>query len=406
MGDTNLHAVLSPSGASRWLACTPSARLEQQFPDSSGDAAREGTLAHSIGELMLRHATGALTNGQYETMLYKLQQSDLILKDNTFVQEFYCPAMKEYCEQYCTFVMEQLSEARNTTPDAQLHIEKRLDLTEFVPEGFGTGDAAIVTDNTMHVIDLKYGKGVEVSAIDNSQMKIYALGWRAEFSMEYEITSIKVTIFQPRIDNYSTWEISVSDLLQWATEVLQPRAKLAFAGEGDYTPGKHCGFCRAKAQCKALARHCIELAEHRFTEAVQMSDDDIAQVLTNAKLFTDWLKAVTTYALTEAVKGKKWPGYKIVEGRSIRVLADELKAVAALRGAGFSTDDYYTQKMVGITALEALLGKKEFKTLLGPLTTKPPGSPTLAIESDKRAEFSPTASAMKAFAAMQEDEQE
>ena len=401
MGSPNDHAVLSPSSASRWLACTPSARLEQQFPDSSGDAAREGTLAHAISELLILKWSGQWTSERCEKAMADLLLSDVCGNspvDGNFIYEFYRPGMLEYCEQYAAFVMERLAEARKHTPDAMLFVEKRLDLTAYVPEGFGTGDACIIANREINVIDLKYGKGVEVSAIDNSQMKVYALGWLADFDGMYDLDKVSVTIFQPRIDNYSTWEISVADLNVWAETELKPKAVLAFNGEGDFVAGKHCGFCRAKAQCKALAEYNLELAKHQFAPPTLLTAAETVEVLERAKLFTDWIKEVQEFALAEATKGREWPGYKLVEGRSNRGYVNEQKVIAALEACGYVEDDYLNKKLKGIGDMEELVGKKKLDKVLPMLITKPPGSPTLVPESDKRPVWSTAGRAAKDFA--------
>ena len=402
MGASSDHALLSPSGASRWMACTPSARLEQRFPDSSRDAAREGTLAHAICEIMLLYAIGGLKKSVYEISLRKTIASDLIEdpeNEGALVQEFYCHAMHEYCEQYVTFVMEQFAMSKAIDAKALIAVEKRLDISRWAPESFGTGDAGIVSDRILKIIDLKYGKGVEVSAINNTQMKVYALGWLDEFRDMYDIDVIEMTIFQPRIDNYSTWSIIVVDLLKWAEEELKPKAVLAFAGEGEFVAGTHCQFCRAKTSCRALADYCNELAKYDFAEPELLTDAEISAIASKASIFKNWIGAIEEHMLNEAVKhGKKWPGYKLVEGRSNRVFADGRKVVKQLSALGYEDGDYYNIDLKGIGDIEKLLGgKKAFAKLLNHLVIKPKGKPTLVPETDTRSELNSAENVAKDF---------
>jgi len=369
------HAILSPSAAHRWIACTPSARLEQSFPDSQSEAAAEGTLAHKLGELLI---------------LQKMDVSANLEKEfaEVYLHKLYSHAMHEHCEAYAAFVLERFAEAQTHTPDAKLFLEHHLNLSDYIPEGYGTGDAIIIADDTLDLIDLKYGKGVLVSAEDNKQMMLYGLGALLDFDFMYDIKTVRMTIFQPRIDNFSTFEMSVADLLQWAEDELKPKAKMAFEGIGEYSPGSHCQFCRAKATCKALASYNLQLAKYDFTDPALMTEKDVADVLNRADVFTSWLTAVQEYALTQAVNGKKWPGYKLVEGRSNRKYEDELDVAIKLREAGFKDVQIYKEpELKGITEMEKIVGKKTFATLLDGLVIKPPGKPTLAPAADKRPEF-------------------
>lgn len=381
------HAVLSPSGAHRWLTCTPSARLEQQFPDSGSSFAAEGTLAHTMGELILRYKLKRINKMQYSKQLKTLEADEL-----------YEPAMFDHAENYAVFVMERYNEALARTSDVQIFLEHKLNLTAWVPEGFGTGDCVIIADGVMEIIDLKYGKGVQVSAENNKQLMLYALGALHDFDCVYDITSVRMTIFQPRIDNYSSWEISVDELRSWAEEYLKPRAALAFEGEGEFQPGTHCQFCRAKAVCKAFAEFNLEIAKYEFESPELLTDNDITDILTRADMFKNWLKAVEEHALDQAVNHDKcWPGFKLVEGRSNRIYSDAQAVATRLLEAGFAEDVIYTREVKGITAMEKALGKKEFALHLGDLIIKPPGKPTLVPLSDKRPEISSVQSAINDF---------
>ncbi len=386
------HAILSPSAAHRWLNCTPSARLELQFPDKAGSAASEGTLAHRLGELLIRYRTKQVTKPVYVKALAAIHA------DPQFE-----PAMMEYAEGYAVFVLEQFSEAKSHTKDAMLFLEQKLNLTDYIPEGFGTGDVVIIADGTMTIIDLKYGKGVPVSAEQNKQMMLYSLGGLRDFDFIYDIRKVKMVIYQPRLDSISSFEMTVTNLRAWAESELIPRAALAFEGNGDFNPGDHCRFCKAKAVCRAFAEFNLELAKHEFKDAALLKDMEISEILDRADTFTQWLAAVEEWALNEAVNNnKKWPGYKLVEGRSNRTYVDEEKVASKLLSAGLTENIIYIKKLLGITAMEKALGKSEFSKQLNDLVVKPPGKPTLVPESDKRPEYSSIDAAAKDFAGVTE----
>ena len=382
------HAILSPSGASRWLVCTPSARFEEKFPESKSKFADEGTLAHSLGELLIRQKLGWIKKAAYKKLLSEIEAN-----------EHYDESMIEYCDDYATFVIEKFNEALAHTPGAKLFLEKKLDMSEYVPEGFGTGDAVIVADTLMDTIDLKYGKGVAVAVTENKQQKLYAIGALKDFDLAYDIKQVRMTIYQPRINNIESWEISVTDLMEWAETELKTKAALAFAGQGEFIPGDHCQFCRGKAECKALAEKNLELAAFEFLDANKLSDESISQILTVADMFTNWIDAVSNHALNEAVNnGKKWPGFKVVEGRSNRVYTDTDSIGKILLEKGFSEQDIYSKKLLPITKMETEIGKKPFAEIVGPFVIKPPGKPKLAPLSDKRPEFTGVESAVSDFA--------
>jgi len=381
------HAILSPSSASRWLSCTPSARLEQSFPDSSGMAAAEGTLAHNLGELILRKYFWLIKDQEYNHCLTLIKCDPLYNED-----------LQSHAEAYAAFVIEHFESAKLTTKDALIFIEKSLDLTDFVPEGFGTGDAVIIADGTMKIIDLKYGKGVSVSCVKNKQMMLYALGALKEFDYMYDVNNVEMIIYQPRLDNISSYEMTAADLMQWGTTELIPKAKLAFEGKGEFCPGDHCRFCKVKPQCKALANQQLELAKYDFQESVLLTDAEIADVLGRADTFSSWIKSVEDYAYSEAVNNnKKWPGWKLVEGRSNRVYADQQKVADKLLSEGFDEETIYTKSLLGITAMEKVITKKTFETVLTGLVIKPQGKPALVPENDKRPEYKSADSAKNDF---------
>ncbi|KEI96576.1 hypothetical protein N496_15440 [Clostridium botulinum A2B3 87] len=367
------HAILSASGASRWLACPPSARLEENYPNKSSEFAKEGTLAHELGELGLKKNLELISTRKYNSEVKKIQANELFTKD-----------MPDYVEVYVDTCMEKVAEAKAKTPDALFKIEQRLDFSEWVPDGFGTGDFVIIADGTMEICDLKYGKGVPVSAVNNKQMRLYALGAIAEFSFLYDIENIKMTIIQPRLDSISTDEMKVEELLKWAEEELKPIAKLAFEGKGEFCAGDHCKFCRAKAVCKARADKNMKLAQYDFQEPNTLDNNDIAFILGKADELINWAKDVQEYALEQALKGEEFDGFKVVEGRSNRKWTDEEKIGKILLGQGFLEDIIYTKKLTGITNMEKAIGKKEVTKLLGDYIIKPQGKPTLATITDKR----------------------
>ena len=381
------HAILGPSSASKWLTCTPSARLETQFPSTSGDAADEGTLAHSVGELIIAHRTKAITNKKFREQLAILE-----------TDKHYNKALYEYADGYAVYVLEQLAAARAISPDAQLFVEQSLDMGNFIPEGFGTGDAAVIAPGYLDVTDLKYGKGVSVSAENNPQLKIYALGWLAEYDYLYDIHTIRMTIYQPRMNNISTFEMRYADLMAWAELTLKPLAMLAFEGLGDFVAGKHCQFCRVKTTCRANAEAQMAIAQRDFAGITEdlparlapqlLSDEEIAKILEHVDRFKNWVKSVKEYALEQAKAGKKYPGYKLVSGKSSRVFTDKEAVQKILIKEGFDrTKMFKPQEMIGITEMEELTGKKLFDEKLAPFTVKKAGAPTLVDAADKRPEI-------------------
>ena len=373
-----LHAILSASSAKKWLTCPPSARLEQNYKNNTSVNAETGTLAHELGELSLKHNLKEISTRKFNIEFKRIEAHELFTKD-----------MPDYVSIYVDTCMEKMSEAKAMTPDAIFSIEQRLNFSAWVPEGFGTGDFVIIADGTMEIVDLKYGKGVPVSALHNPQMRLYALGAIAEFSFLYDIKKVKMTIVQPRLDSVSTDEMLVIDLIEWADNVLKPTAELAFKGEGEFCAGEHCssGFCRAKAVCKARADKNMELAKYEFAEAKILNNYDIADILGKAEELSKWAKDVQTYALDQAVQGEEYPGWKVVEGRSNRKWTDETKIGEILIGQGFMESIIFTKKLTGITNMESAVGKKEVERLLGDYIEKPIGKPVLVLESDKREVF-------------------
>ncbi len=383
------HAILSASGSKRWLSCPPSATLEEQFPESQSDYAAEGTFAHTLAEHLLRgNLTTELKPSIYKKKLAELQKDPL-----------YSQSMLEYIEQYKTIVGEKFLTLKKDSPDTFVMLEQRLDFSEWVPDGFGTGDVVIISPGTIEIADLKYGQGVPVSAIDNPQMKLYALGAINKFSMLYDFDTVRMSIIQPRLDSVSEDEISVQELLDWGETVVKPTADMAIAGKGEYKSGDHCQFCRAKAVCRKRADDNLEMARYEFQDPNVLTRDEIAVILEQADALQKWAKDIQEYALDQAENhGVKFPGWKLVEGRSNRKYTDKDAVAAKLKEEGYSSEVIYQpQEIWGITDMEKKIGKKLFADYLKDLVIKPAGKATLAKESDPRPELSSVASAVKDF---------
>jgi len=370
------HALLSASSAERWLNCTPSARLNEKIPDTTSPYAAEGTLAHSIGELQLELALKLITKRKYNAELKKLQEHEL-----------YYAGMLDEVEDYTNYVLETYHEAVNKTKDAVIFLEERLDYSDFVPEGFGTGDCIIIADGEMEIIDLKFGKGVEVSAVDNPQLKLYALGAYNKYGFIYGIEKITMTIAQVRLNNISSWTISAVMLEDWA-ESIKEKADLAFQGKGELVPGKWCTFCKVRHTCRARAESNLKAYQAYNQDPNLLGIEEVAKILGQADEIAAWVKELKDYALEEALKGTRFPGWKLVEGRSNRKIDDEEALAERLLAEGYTEDKIYKPKTLeGITNLEKVVGKKKFATLSEGLISKPPGKPTLVIEDDKRPEL-------------------
>lgn len=382
---TRNHAILSASGAHRWLNCTPSARLEEPLPDTSSIYAQEGALAHDLGELELKRLLMEIDQSEYRKQLKAIQSHEL-----------YSAEMMGYIDQFATYVMEQYMEAKERSPDAVIFLEQRLDFSRWVPEGFGTGDCTIISDKVMEIIDFKYGKGVEVGAEDNVQMMLYALGALDTYGYIYDIDTVRMTIHQPRIDNVSSWEMGADELLQWADEVLRPKAETAWAGEGEPIPGDWCRFCKVKNRCKARAEAAMSVpSDFDYKDPNLLTVDEIAEILHEVDAIEAWAKDIRDYALVQARdNGVKFKGWKLVEGRSIRRYSDPEQVEKVLRAAKYKVKDIYKpRELKGITDMTKLLGRKKFQELLEEpgLVVKPEGRPTLAPESDKRPELNSAA---------------
>lgn len=357
------HAVLSASGAHRWLNCLPSARLELEFVNNESSAAAEGTAAHALCEHKLKKA--------------------LHMRSKRPVSVYNSDEMEEHSDAYVEFVMEQLELAKQSCTDPLILIEQRLDFSCYVPQGFGTGDCIIIADKKLHIIDFKYGMGVLVDAVDNPQMKLYALGALEIYDSLYDIEEVSITIFQPRRENVSTWTIRVEALKDWAEKELKPKAKKAYDGEGEYLPGEWCTFCRAAVKCRARAEEKLKLAQSEFKLPPLLTDSEIEEVLSKLSDLTKWANEIIAYATDAAVNhGKEWHGFKVVEGRSVRKYKDEDAVAEVAKANGYK--DIFRQSLITLTEMERLMGKAKFEKILGDLIYKPPGKPTLVPLSDKR----------------------
>lgn len=382
----DVHAVLGASSAHRWMNCPGSVNLCQDIPDKGSSYAEEGTLAHSLAELLINYNLGRMTKAEFNKQFKKLKESS-----------FYCQEMQDYIEDYVRNVWEMTNEAKSHSKDAELLTEQRLDFSEWVPEGFGTGDVVIVYDKVIHIIDLKYGKGVGVSAEENPQLMLYGLGALSTYDMLYDIETIKLTIVQPRLDNISTFEISADALQEWGVNVVRPAAEEALSDSARCEAGDWCRWCKVKATCRARKDAMTELAKMEFRDARLLEDSEIGEVLRLADQLTAWAGDIKEYAQQEAEKGKKWDGWKLVEGRSNRKYSDETKVAEALISAGYEEALLYERKLYGITAMEKIIGKKPFAEFCGELIIKPTGKPVLVPESDKRPELNSIDSAVKDF---------
>jgi len=372
------HAMLSPSGAHRWMLCTPSAKWESELPDSTSEYAEEGTVAHSLCEAKLRY------------LLNKDHAAYIAAVEPITESKWYSAAMESYTDQYAQAVQAFLDEALLAGDDPHLYIEVQLNLEKWIPGGFGTSDAVILTSDTIHVIDFKFGKGVVVSAANNPQMRCYALGAYDEFEAIEDFSKVRMTIIQPRVDNISTEEISVSELLTWGADKLRPAAAKAYRGEGFFEPSDEaCRFCRAKYLCAYNAERHLQnyTLNKQKGEPAELTPADTANILNFVDDMVKWANGLKEYAETQAVSGAvEYPGYKVVAGRSNRKIDDTAKATEKLLAAGCKTDEIFELK--GLTALEKTVGMKKLAKILSGLIVKPQGKPTLVKNSDKRAAIS------------------
>lgn len=374
---TRAHALLSASSAHRWLACPPSAVAAELYKDTGSEYAAEGTLAHEVAEWV---ASGQSVHGP----ALEKGQDDGVTGE-----------MLEHARSYSDYI----SELKKGS-DAVVLLEKRVDFSDWVPDGFGTCDCILLQDRTLTIIDYKYGVGVPVSAVRNPQMMLYALGAFHDYGFALDVETVEMHIFQPRIDNISVDKISLSDLLAWGDEVVVPTAQLAKDGKGDYKPGAHCKFCPHAGRCKALTALCTEKVSARGLRAKVpvLAPYEVAEVLELEPLVTLWLKRVKQQALDDLMSGKEIPGYKVVEGRlGNRKWTDEDTVTRVLLDAGFSQEAITETKLLSPSAMDKALGAKKIAPIVSELVSREPGSPAVVPESDKRPPLDRLAAAQDDF---------
>lgn len=357
------HARNSPSALHRTLNCPPSLVLGEQFQDEESQYAAEGSAGHALAEHLIK--------------------KHLKQRTKRPVSDYYSDDLMEAVEDYVAFVIEQIEDAKRVCKSPLFSVEQRVDISEYSPDCFGTADMVIVTDKVAHVIDLKLGRGVEVSAEENPQLMAYGLGVLEMAEMLYDIEVVRLSIFQPRINNYSTWEITPEALKTWGEEILKPRSAMALAGAGEFQAGSWCRFCKARNQCRARAEEFLRLAKMEFRQPALLTDDEIADILKISDELAKWASDIYTFAQDQAIiHGKQWKGYKLVEGRSNRKYSSDEEVAEAAQAAGYT--DIYKKTLIGVTEMERLMGKKEFSRILGSLVYKPQGKVTLVPDTDKR----------------------
>ena len=357
------HALLSASAAHRWIPCPPSALLQEKYEDEGSEYAAQGTSAHSLAEWKVRRLLGDIQPDPRPDLTYYDQE------------------MEDATEQYAAYIAETIAEAKKTCCDPCVMVEQQVDFSRWAPEAFGTVDAIVAGSGHLWITDLKYGTGVEVSAERNPQACCYALGCLELLDDLYDIDLITIQIFQPRREHISKWTVHKDDLLKWAEETLRPAAELAAAGKGDFRPGDHCRFCKARHECRARAEQQMALTRYDFKLPATLSDEEIEDILRQVDHLVSWAEDIKAYALESAISGKHWNGFKLVEGKSVRRYTDEEAVAKAVQADG---KDPYERRVLGITAMTQLLGRKHFHEILGGLVEKPRGKATLVPKSDKR----------------------
>lgn len=357
------HARNSPSALHRTLNCTPSLVLGEQFADEESSYAAEGSAGHALAEHLIK--------------------KHLKLRTKRPVSDYYSDDLLEAVDDYVSFVIGEIEDAKRECKQPVFAVEQRVDISDYATDCFGTADMVIVTDKVVHIIDLKLGRGMEVNAVENPQLMAYGLGVLAMAEMLYDVETVRLTIYQPRINNYSSWDIIPTDLKKWGEEILKPRSAMAMTGAGEFHAGSWCRFCKARNQCRARAEEFLKLAQMEFRQPALLTDAEIAEVLKVSDELAKWSADIYTYAQDQAiVHGKQWTGYKLVEGRSNRKYSSDAEVEQAAKAAGYT--DIYKQSLIGVTEMERLMGKKEFARVLGQYVYKPQGKITLVPDSDKR----------------------
>lgn len=384
------HSLAPASSAARFLECTPSLVLERQFENTTSDYALEGTVAHSLGEIKARYLTGKIVYKAYEELSAELINSDE-------GKRFYNTEMEEHATAYANYILETLKKSIESCPDAFAELEVRSDYSEWIPGGWGTSDCVIVSDDMIEIIDLKYGKGHRVDPEGNPQLRLYALGVYQKYKALFDIEYVRMTIYQPRLGHVASDTILLGELLSWAEQYVKPRAALALAGEGDFKPSEEtCKFCKAKEQCRARFKANLSIFDEA-EDAKLISPDEAGRVLEKAKDIEAWLEDLKNLVTRNLFEGNKVNGWKLVEGKSNRLITDELKAVNAFTSAGIAESLLYNRKLISLTDMEKNFGKKFVADTLKDIIQKPAGKPTLVPESDKREALNITSQVVKAF---------
>lgn len=373
------HALLSPSSSSRWLNCTPSARLSENAENKSSVYAEEGTLFHEICEYCLAQWNA----GVWEPDPFGEELPEL--KDDHLMHPLFKQEMFKHARNYCDFVMNENYNLEKSDGVCKLLLEEKVDISEYAPECFGSVDCQLVGRDTLIVIDLKYGEGVKVYAERNAQMMLYALG---AIKGKPSIKTVRLVIAQVRLNHFDVWEISANDLLQWADKVLKPTAKKAFAGKGEQKMGDWCGFCPVKAQCRKQYEAVVNDFD-RYEYPELLTEDEICDLIEKIDKYKGWLESVNKFVYDEALRGRKWKGYKLVAGRSSRVITDEEAIRQDLLTKKYLEDEIFNIKLKGIGDLEKLVGKKQFSALYGQYVKSKPGNPKLVPDSAPGDEINP-----------------
>ena len=372
------HALLSASSAHRWLECPPSAVANEAYPNQDTTFTQEGTLAHEVAELVARS---------------RLNRGDNIF--GTPWRDDVTHEMTECAEEYADYI-----EEHKKSNDAIVLLEQRVDFSPWVPDGFGTCDCIIVQDDTLTIIDYKYGQGVAVSAADNPQMKLYALGAMNDYGIAMDVKKVELHIFQPRMNNISTDTLTVEELMAWAEKTVKPTAEKAIQGKGKYAPGEHCRFCQHGGKCRALTKMCTEyLDTHGLRVALPvLAPYEVADVLRMEPMVTLWLKKVKEQAMTTLMNGEELPGYKLVEGKlGNRKWKDEQTVYCTLKNMGYAEKDITETKVLSPSQMDKAIGKKKVAELLEGLIERAPGAPTIAPITDKRPALDRLAEAQRDF---------
>lgn len=386
MASPTKHATLSASSAAKWINNPPTLWIEEGMPNTTSAFAQEGTEAHRLAELTLKHEVGQLTDSEFSAAIKVFKQH----------AEFYDQSMQDFIDSHVSSVMEDY----NRFDNAEMMLEQKVSFSDWAPGGFGTSDCVILADDRLEIWDLKYGKGIRVDADHNFQLMLYALGCYAKYSLIYDFSQIRMTISQPRIDNLSQFDMSLDDLLEWGDKVVKPAADNALNGRGEWDFSKPATwhFFKAEGFCKALAEENLKIRKYKFMEANTLKPEDITEILGMKDRITHWLDAVEYYAMTQARDGKmELPGYKLVAGRSNRKLTDQDAVYKDLRAKGYRKSDLVQEKLIPLTKLDKLVKVEDYDAIISPKVIKPAGKPTLVPETDKRPAIGSTSSARADF---------